>query len=199
VHVDVVAKATSPEHALELVTEHRPDLVLADFRPGARGLSGPTLIRDVHERVPTAQVIVLGESRAAGEIEAAFAAGAAAYVVKTANPDDVKAAIRQTFEPSTFLAPRTAARENTSDGNTPGSVSDLTAREREILVLVALGYTNKELAKALWVTEQTVKFHLSNVYRKLGVANRTEASGWAHRHGLVDHDRETGDIIAAQL
>ena len=61
----------------------------------------------------------------------------------------------------------------------------LTRREREILALVAEGHSNRELARMLWVTEQTVKFHLSNIYRKLDVANRTEASRWAHRHGLV--------------
>ena len=84
------------------------------------------------------------------------------------------------------------------NGNTNGHAPDaeralvddadvaLTRREREILALVSEGYSNRELAKMIWVTEQTVKFHLSNIYRKLDVSNRTEASRWAHKHRLID-------------
>ena len=72
----------------------------------------------------------------------------------------------------------------------------LTRREREILQLAAAGRSNAELARRLWVTEQTVKFHLSNVYRKLNVSNRTEASRWAQLHGLLDAPPATSDVEA---
>jgi DNA-binding NarL/FixJ family response regulator len=135
-------------------------------------------------------VIVLGASREKADIDNAFDAGALAYAVKTAHPEDVAATIRQTFDHTIFLA------KTASNGASPSSVVPvaagededdvaLTRREREILALVAEGHSNRELARMLWVTEQTVKFHLSNIYRKLDVSNRTEASRWAHRHGLV--------------
>src|SRR5205814_8328390 len=132
---------------------------------------------------------------AADLADAALGAGAVAYIVKTAHADDVAAAIRQSFEQSVYLAtgrsphvavsgaPVAAARRSGS-----ASVFDaagLTRRELEILRLVAEGHSNASLAKMLWVTEQTVKFHLSNVYRKLDVSNRTEASRWAQLHGLL--------------
>ena len=120
-----------------------------------------------------------------------FDAGALAYAVKTAHPEDVAATVRQTFDHTIFLA-KTAATNGGSPSSLPPVVAGegdedvaLTRREREILALVAEGHSNRELARMLWVTEQTVKFHLSNIYRKLDVANRTEASRWAHRNGLV--------------
>jgi DNA-binding CsgD family transcriptional regulator len=75
-------------------------------------------------------------------------------------------------------------------------VPELTKRELEILRLVSEGHSNSQLAKMLWVTEQTVKFHLSNIYRKLDVANRTEASRWAQVHGVITSRRETEEIRA---
>ena len=100
--------------------------------------------------------------------------------------------MRQTFDSTIFLANTVGMNGRNGNGSAPSAPAgeeeekaDLTRREREILALVAEGHSNRELARMLWVTEQTVKFHLSNVYRKLDVANRTEASRWAHRHGLV--------------
>ena len=93
------------------------------------------------------------------------------------------AAIRQTFEASIYLARSVSVTP--SEPVVPSDVPELTRRELEILQLVAEGHSNARLAKMLWVTEQTVKFHLSNIYRKLDVANRTEASRWAQLHGLL--------------
>ena len=119
-------------------------------------------------------------------VDAALAAGASAYIVKTAHPDDVASAVRQAFEHSVYLP---GMAEDTRGPATrlpsrqiPGG---LTRRELEILKLVAEGHSNATLARMLWVTEQTVKFHLSNVYRKLEVTNRTEASRWAQVNGLL--------------
>ena len=109
-------------------------------------------------------------------------------MLKSANPDDLRSAIRQAFEPSLFLASdfMHGAPEPAEKGPVDAG---LTRREVEILQLVAEGYSNAQLAKMLWVTEQTVKFHLSNIYRKLGVANRTEASRWAQLNGLLTTDQ----------
>jgi DNA-binding NarL/FixJ family response regulator len=192
IDVAVVGRATAPEDALEMVVEKEPDVLICETETLNGGMSGSDLIRACRERLSSLRVIVLGASRDHVDIDAAFGAGALAYAVKTAHPEDVAATVRQTFDHTIFLA-----NSGSTNGSTPssaplvtaGSEGDedvaLTRREREILALVAEGHSNRELARMLWVTEQTVKFHLSNIYRKLDVANRTEASRWAHRHGLV--------------
>ena len=199
IEVTVVGRTTSPEDALELVVEKQPDVLICETETLNGGMSGSDLIRASRERLSTLRVIVLGASRDHVDIDAAFDAGALAYAVKTAHPEDVAATVRQTFDHTIFLA-----NPAPTNGSAPGSLPPvaagrededvaLTRREREILALVAEGYSNRELARMLWVTEQTVKFHLSNIYRKLDVANRTEASRWAHRNGLV------GSATAAPL
>jgi DNA-binding NarL/FixJ family response regulator len=191
IHVAVVGRTTSADDALRLVEEHEPDILICETDTAHAGMSGGELIRKCRERVDSLRVIVLGASREPADIDSAFEAGALAYAVKTAHPDDVASTVRQTFDSTIFLANSfsTNGRSNGSAADVPTGVEDdkvdLTRREREILALVAEGHSNRELARMLWVTEQTVKFHLSNIYRKLDVANRTEASRWAHRHGLV--------------
>ena len=120
-------------------------------------------------------------------IDRALTAGASAYVLKTAHPEDFASAIRQAFSSSIFLAgPRTAAAATAvAAASANQKQADLTARELEILQLVSEGLSNSEMARRLWVTEQTVKFHLSNIYRKLDVSNRTQASRWAQVNGLL--------------
>ena len=189
IDVAVVGRTTSADDALRLVEEHEPDILICETAND--GMGGGALIRSCRERVDSLRVIVLGASREPADIDAAFEAGALAYAVKTAHPDDVASTVRQTFDSTIFLANSfsTNGRSNGSAPHVPDAVEDekvdLTRREREILALMAEGHSNRELARMLWVTEQTVKFHLSNIYRKLDVANRTEASRWAHRHGLV--------------
>ena len=117
-------------------------------------------------------------------IDAAFDRGASAYVLKTSEPDVIATAIRQAFEPSLYLA-RPKER-----GRPPTTVEliapKLTRRELEILKLVSEGRSNRQVAELLWVTDQTVKFHLANVYRKLGVRSRFDAARWALEHGVLD-------------
>jgi DNA-binding NarL/FixJ family response regulator len=196
IDVRVVGRTTSADDALRLVEEHEPDILICETNTTNGGMSGGALIRTCRERVSDLRVIVLGASRDPADIDAAFEAGALAYAVKTAHPDDVASTVRQTFDSTIFLANSFSGngRSNGSAAHAPVGEEDdkvdLTRREREILALVAEGHSNRELARMLWVTEQTVKFHLSNIYRKLDVANRTEASRWAHRHGLVGQQRE---------
>ena len=183
VNVDVMAKSTSSNSALALVEEHRPDLLITGIKMNDGELDGISFIRQARERHPALRVIVLSMYEDSQHIDAAFGAGAAAYVLKTAHPDDLTSAIRQAFDHSIYLAgarPPAAPPAPELD-DSPG----LTRRELEILQLVAEGHSNAELARMLWVTEQTVKFHLSNIYRKLNVSNRTEASRWAQLRGLL--------------
>jgi len=194
IDVRVVGRAATPEQALELVGEHRPSLLITETQMSNGGMSGTMLIRSARERVAALRVIVLGSSHDPADIDEAFDAGTIAYILKTAHPADVAATIRQTFDHSVFLANVHSNGNGNTNGHAPDAeralVDDadvaLTRREREILALVSEGYSNRELAKMIWVTEQTVKFHLSNIYRKLDVSNRTEASRWAHKHRLID-------------
>jgi DNA-binding NarL/FixJ family response regulator len=108
-----------------------------------------------------------------------MAAGAVAYVLKTAHPEDLASAVLQAFEPSVYFASETAPAARRLSGGVRGP---LTPRELEILALLANGSLNADIAAKLGVTEPTVKFHLSNIFRKLQVSNRTEAARWAHMH-----------------
>jgi DNA-binding NarL/FixJ family response regulator len=181
--ITVVGKATSAKEALELVRELKPDILISELAASDGQLDGLELLEQV-QQIDGVRSIVLSLHYEPRHIDAALAAGAVAYVIKTAHPDDLASAIRQAFDHSIYLSASTVATRSTRDAaqdNGPG----LTRRELEILQLVAEGHSNAQLARMLWVTEQTVKFHLSNVYRKLGVANRTEASRWAQLNGLL--------------
>ena len=185
----VVATATTAEEGLRLVEEHQPDVLVTELDGAAEG--GARTIREVRERSTHTRTVVVSARRDMGSIDAALDAGAAAYVTKTAHPEDIASAIRQAFDQSLFLANRGSAHAVPNRAAAPAQREkpapdvDLTQRELTILQLAAEGHSNAELARRLWVTEQTVKFHLSNVYRKLGVSNRTEASRWAQLHGLL--------------
>jgi len=182
--VGVVGKATTAEEVLELVAEHGPDVLVAEINTEQGPGEGITHLVRARELRQDMKVIVLSTSNESQHIDAAFAAGASAYVLKSAHPEDVALAIRQAFEHSIYLAEARAV-SGTNGSTVSDAVSELTRRELEILQLVAEGHTNATLARMLWVTEQTVKFHLSNIYRKLNVSNRTEASRWAQVHNLL--------------
>ena len=181
-HVDVVEKVTSTATALELLAQAPLDLLVTGIKMSVTELDGIELVRRARELVPEIKTIVLSMYEDGEHIDAAFEAGADAYVLKTAHPDDLTSAVRQAFNHSIFLARgRPPAKAAPARANAPG----LTRRELEILQLVGEGHSNAQVARMLWVTEQTVKFHLSNVYRKLDVSNRTEASRWAQLQGLL--------------
>jgi DNA-binding NarL/FixJ family response regulator len=192
----VAGSTTSTTEAVALVEEHRPDMLVAGIESSDSELDGLACVERACQARPELKVVVLSSYNDPQLVEASFAAGATVCCAKTADPDDLASAIRQAFEHSVYFAvPRTqtiaAARRAAS------SDLGLTRRELEILRLVAEGHSNSQLARMLWVTEQTVKFHLSNTYRKLGVANRTEASRWAQLHGLLAVPQETTvDAIA---
>jgi len=181
--VAVLGKATAPDEALALVDAHQPDIVITEAAVATDGADGVAWLKKARERAPHVRAIVLSAADDSQSVRAAFDGGADAFVAKTVRPEDLAAAVRQTFEHSIILPAATAGTAPALDG--PAKPL-LTRRELEILRLAARGHSNAELARMLWVTEQTVKFHLSNVYRKAGVANRTEAARWAQVHGILD-------------
>jgi DNA-binding NarL/FixJ family response regulator len=187
--VDVVAigRASDVDDAIELVGELRPDVFVAGV-----DISSPDdvgCVRRAKQAHPDVKAVVVGASTNPEEIDVFFAAGANVYCVRTATHADLASAIRQVFQQSIFLTGVGSGMAAPIPVNT--AADELTPREHEILRLVAEGHSNSQLAKMLWVTEQTVKFHLSNIYRKLDVANRTEASRWAQVHGLLPPLRGT--------
>ena len=182
VGVDVVEKTTDVSRAMEYLDEHQLDLFVLDFEIQG-STDGADVLREALRRSPAVNVLVIVPHDQAAAVDDALLAGASAVLERTAERDDIAAAVRQIFQPAFFLArwvPSNGSRSSRRNGRLPG----LTRREEEILQLVAQGRSNSQVADALWVTQQTVKFHLSNIYRKLGVSNRTEASHWALQHGL---------------
>ena len=201
-----LGKATSPEDGLRLIAEHRPEIVVTDIDFGRDEIGGTSYLRDVLEAGSDIKVIVLSTNVDGSVVNEVLSMGATAYAMKHVHPDDLASAIRQIFEHSVVFAPasgisrgisRVAAaappREQ-SAAEPPKTVepanlgAHLTRREREILTHVSEGMANAEIARLLWVSEQTVKFHLSNIYRKLNVTNRTQASRWA-RLGRVPEEQ----------
>ena len=185
--IGVTGKTTMPEEALALVGETLPDMLIAEPSLPDGLPSGLEVVREARRRHPGVKVIALGSSSAPEDIDAVCRAGAVAYVCKTAHPDDIASAIGQAFGHSVLYANGHQPAESSSGESVSSAVapSGLTPRELEILRLVAEGHSNSQLASMLWVTEQTIKFHLSNIYRKLGVANRTQASRWAQVHEML--------------
>jgi DNA-binding NarL/FixJ family response regulator len=189
VGMGVAASSTEASDVLELVEAQDPDVLVVGLGTGPADNRLLDAIQSVRRAHPHVKVVMLAPAPDDHAIGAAFAMGVSAYCMKSAEPDDLMVAIRQSFERSIFLeAPwGGAAQPVRLAGALPSRDEDphLTKREIEILRLVAEGHSNVQIAQRLWVTDQTVKFHLSNVYRKLNVANRTEASRWAQLHGLL--------------
>jgi DNA-binding NarL/FixJ family response regulator len=161
-----------------------PDIVLVDEME--RSDEVVTLISQIKAANPDVAVIVLTSSMEPEWLDAIFAAGAMGAISKSTHPGAIATLVGETINGHVIQIHRSREPWQSS---TLSAVSradcQLTARELEVLRLVAAGSTNGDIARKLWVTEQTVKFHLSNVYRKLGVANRTEASRYAQVNGLV--------------
>lgn len=181
----VVASATTSSEALTLIEQHQPELFVTEVELRHDPLDGVACIARARERIPSMKVVVLSALDEPGGISAALAAGASAYVLKSARPEDFASAVRQAFEPSVYLASAPPEEAGLPVLLRAANTAGLTNRELEILRLASDGRSNAELARMLWVSEQTVKFHLSNIYRKLDVSNRTEASRWAQLHGLL--------------
>jgi DNA-binding NarL/FixJ family response regulator len=180
--VEMVAKTTSLAEATGLIEQLEPDLVVVELAIREGETTGLSWLAETSKRFTELKVIVLSSSDDPAEIEAALAGGASVYVVKRAHPADVAVAVRQVYERSLYLP----GRQRPGTPPVPrGDEFGLTKRELEILGLTAEGLSNKSIAKQLWVTEQTVKFHLSNIYSKLGVSNRTAASRVAQLHRLL--------------
>jgi DNA-binding NarL/FixJ family response regulator len=178
---DVVAETNNGSQVLPLVSQTKPDLALLDMR--MPGMDGLTCLDRIRARHPEVKVVILSVSTDPDVIQDVLNRGASAYIVKSVNPVDVPSALRQALEGSVFNAIGLPEKQVADDA---AKAAGLTDRETSILKALARGLSNDAIGKELWVAEQTVKFHLTNIYRKLGVSNRTEATRYAYEHGLVD-------------
>lgn len=178
--IQVVGEAHTGPELMQLVDRRRPDIVLMDLR--MPGVSGMEAIEAIRERFPDTKPIVLSACDDRPTIDAALRAGASAYVLKSAQMVDIASVMRQAASGAVFHAPAAPAQSQTASDS--ASLPRLTERERSILAAVASGLTTAAISRDLWISEHTIKFHLTNIYRKLGVANRAGAVRWALENGI---------------
>lgn len=179
--IEVVGTAADGAEALELVRRTRPDVVLMDLQ--MPGTDGVTATRQIVAEGGT-DVLVLTSFSDADRIVAALDAGAVGYLLKDAEPEDVIEGVRAVSRGESPLHPR-AARQLLGARLTRSDV-ELTPRETEVLELVRHGLANKQIARRLGISERTVKAHLTSVFSRIGVSDRTQAALWAERRGLGD-------------
>ncbi len=176
---EVVGEASDGEEAVRKVADSDPDVLLLDLEmPGVDGIE--TLQR-LRERKARARAIVFTVFDTDERIVSAMKAGAKGYLLKGAPRDDVFRAVRVVNEGGSLLEPLIASRFLDSINNPDA----LTARQKEVLKLIATGLLNKEIADRLYISERTVKFHVSEILAKLGAGNRTEAVAIATQRGLI--------------
>ncbi len=178
--IEIVGEARSGSQVLPLIGQTDPDLVLLEVQMPQ--LDGLACLDRIRARYPRVKVVMLSVHTDRQHIEAALKRGASAYIAKTVNPLDLASALRQAIEGTVF----TTFIPAVGDEESPAAAAGLTERELAMLKALTRGLSNQAIGKEYWVTEQTVKFHLGNIYRKLGVANRTEAARFAYEHGIVD-------------
>jgi DNA-binding NarL/FixJ family response regulator len=192
--IEVAGEAADGAQCAELAAELKPDVILLDLvMPGVDGVGAMELLREAGS---TARVLVVTSFTDRRMIIPAIRAGARGYVYKDVDPAALAAAVRSVHAGHVLLEPEVAAALLDSGGGSGGSggaetgpqAPPLTAREREVLVLIAQGRSNREIARALVLAEKTVKTHVSNILMKLGVSDRTQAALWAVRHGIAVED-----------
>ena len=178
--ISVVGCVDSGETVVALVGQTGPDVVLLDVR--MPGMDGLTVLEQLQARYPSIAVVMLSGIEDPVLVRAALERGAAAFVLKGIDPRDLAGAVRQVMRGTIFRAldrPRVGTLSALEEAG-------LSPRELSILEALESGGSNREIAERLFVAEQTVKFHLTNIYRKLGVSSRTEAVHYAYENGLVE-------------
>ena len=184
--IEVVGEAGDGDAALSLAAEHAPDVILLDLK--LPGRDGVTVLGELAARGGAARVLVLTSATEPAHASAAVRAGAAGVLYKDVDPDALVRAIRSVHDGHLLLAPEAAGSlmqsAGRAAGRAAGGVDALTRREREVLAELAKGRSNREIARALRVSERTVKAHVSSVLAKLGVQDRTQAALLAVRHEL---------------
>jgi NarL family two-component system response regulator LiaR len=185
--VTVVAEAGSGEEAVQLAAEHAPDVALMDLI--MPGMDGVEATRRLTARSPRTNVVMLTSYHDDEHVFPAIRAGALSYVLKEVGPEELADAVRKAAAGEAVLHPRVAARVvrelHGARRDEPNAFRELSDRELEVLKLIADGLSNAEIAGRLYVSEKTVKSHVSNILGKLHLADRTQAAVYAWRQGVV--------------
>lgn len=176
--LEVVGEASDGAQALELVASTGPDVVLMDLSMPV--LDGVAATRDVRRDHPDVRVLVLSSFADQERVRDAIAAGATGYVLKDSTPEVLLSAIRSAAAGHAPFDPRVATA--LLPGAATSAAEQLSDRERQVLRLAAKGLANKQIGRALGIAERTVKVHLGNIYRRIGVTDRTSAALWARDH-----------------
>ncbi len=189
--IQVIGEASTGEEAVQFVTIHAPDVVLMDLM--MPGMDGVEATRQVKKASPRTQVIVLTSYHEDEHIFPALRAGALSYVLKDIDPDELADAIRRAHAGEAVLNPRVATRmvkemQGIREENL-NPFRELTDRELEVLRLIANGRNNQEIAALLYISEKTVKSHITNILNKLHLADRTQAAVYAWQEGIVRRDQ----------
>lgn len=185
--IEVVGEAKNGVEAVRLVEELNPDIVLMDLvMPEMDGIEAT---KQIKARWPEVQVIILTSFSDKDHVLPAIEAGAAGYQLKDIEPDDLVNSIRQVMRGESIMHPVATTQLEESlreEGNLPHVKNPLTPREQDVLAELTKGKSNKEIASSLFVTEKTVKTHISNIFAKLEVQDRTQAALYAVKHGLTE-------------
>jgi DNA-binding NarL/FixJ family response regulator len=186
--IEVVGEAADAEAAIDLILERKPDVVLLDVHlPGG---GGQQVVRQVKGRHPDIAFLALSASDAATDVVSVVRAGARGYVTKTISASELALAIHQVAAGDVVFSPRLAgfvldAFSAIPAGDIDPELDQLTDREREVLQLIARGYTYRETGEALFISVKTVETHVSSVLRKLQLSNRSELTRWAVERKLI--------------
>lgn len=183
--IEVVGEASNGEEAIELALELRPDLILMDIVMDK--MDGIEATRRIIQQWPEAKVLMVTSFVDDDKVYPALEAGATSYILKTSKASDIADAIRKTAQGESVFEQEVTSKmmaKMRGDKN-PDLHEELTAREMEVLLLIASGKTNQEIADQLFIALKTVKVHVSNVLSKLEVKDRTQAAIYAHQHDLI--------------
>jgi DNA-binding NarL/FixJ family response regulator len=189
--VEVVAEAGNGREAVELTVRHRPHVVLLDIRMPV--MDGLAALREIRLTSPAAAVIVLTTFGEAAYVAEALAGGASGFLLKDSAVDELARAVRAAAAGEAFLSPvitrqvldRLPAVQQSDAGDAGEKLAALSEREREVIILLAKGLSNAAISEQLWITEATVKTHVSRAFTKLDCDNRVQAALLVHRAGLL--------------
>jgi DNA-binding NarL/FixJ family response regulator len=179
--MEVVATATGGVEAVTLASQCDPDVVLMDL--SMPDLDGAEATRQILESNPRAHVVMLTSFADRDDILRTIDAGAVGYLLKDADPDELLRGIRAAARGESPVSSKAASALVAARSGARNPEPELSAREREVLALVVDGFANKQIGQQLRISEKTVKAHLTSIFQRLGVADRTQAALWAQKRG----------------
>ena len=183
--IEVVGEAENGLNGYEMALDLRPDIILMDLVMEV--MDGIASTKAILNEWPKAKIIIVTSFIDDEKVYPALEAGASSYMLKTSSAHEIAAAIRSTYHGESVLEPEVTDKmlERFSKRNIRPLHEELTAREREVLLLIAQGYSNQDIADQLFITLKTVKTHVSNILTKLEVDDRTQATIYAFKHHLI--------------